>query len=222
MNRYLALGCLGLGLMVSPLLHNAYGTVPSNPKIAVIDIENTLSTTPAGKRANDAFEKNRKAKQAELDKQQTDLKKAGADLEKQQSILKADVYKTKRDELEKKFVALQQTYVKLERELAQDRTKLIQDLLKQASPKIEALAKAEGVNLIVDREAVVWADKTLDLTQKLNAEMKKALADPAIAERFTAAGLVPVGSSSEAMTSIVKQDVPHFNALVKAIGIKPE
>jgi tripartite-type tricarboxylate transporter receptor subunit TctC len=60
------------------------------------------------------------------------------------------------------------------------------------------------------------------IVAKLNAEMKKALADPAIAERFTAAGLVPVGSSSEAMTNIVKQDVPHFNALVKAIGIKPE
>ena len=50
--------------------------------------------------------------------------------------------------------------------------KLIQDLLKQASPKIEALAKAEGVNIIVDREAVVWADKSVDLTAKLNAEMK--------------------------------------------------
>ena len=38
--------------------------------------------------------------------------------------------------------------------------------------QIEALAKAEGVNIIVDREAVVWADKAVDLTQKLNAEMK--------------------------------------------------
>jgi outer membrane protein len=60
----------------------------------------------------------------------------------------------------------------LERQLAEERAKLIQDLLKQASPKIEALAKAEGVNIIVDREAVVWADKAVDLTSKLNAEMK--------------------------------------------------
>ena len=37
-------------------------------------------------------------------------------------------------------------------------------LLKLASPKIEAIAKAEGVNLIVDREAVVWMDKSIDLT----------------------------------------------------------
>jgi outer membrane protein len=172
MNRYLALGCLGLGLMVSPLLQTAYGTVPSNPKIAVIDIENTLSTTPAGKRANDAFEKNRKAKQAELNKQQDELKKAGADLEKQQSILKPDVFKSKRDDLEKKFVALQQLYVKLERDLAADRTKLIQDLLKLAEPKIVKLAKDEGVTLIIDQNATVWVDPQVNLTAKLNAEMK--------------------------------------------------
>jgi outer membrane protein len=173
MNRYLALGCLGLGLMVSPLLGQVGQTaVPSNPKIGIIDIENTLSTTPAGKRANEQFEKTRKAKQAELDKRQGDLKKQAADLEKQQAVLKPDVFKTKREELEKKFVELQQTYVKLERELAADRTKLIQDLLKQAEPRIAKLAKDEGVTLIIDHSATVWADPAVDLTQKLNAEMK--------------------------------------------------
>ena len=175
MNRYLALGCLGLGLMVSPLLgslRGAQSAVPANPKIGIIDIENTLSSTPAGKRANEAFEKARKAKQADLDKRQGDLRKAAADLEKQQAVLKPEVFKAKREELEKKFVELQQTYVKLERELAADRTKLIQDLLKQAEPLIAKIAKAEGVHLIIDQSATVWADPTVDLTAKLKAEMK--------------------------------------------------
>lgn len=172
MKRYLALGCLGLGLMVSPLLTGmSTGAVPA-PKIGVIDLDNTLSQTPAGKRANDAFEKTRKSKQSELDKKQEELKKADADLDKQKTVLKPEAYTQKRQELEKKFVELQQVYVKLERDLATERTKLIQDLLKQASPKIEALAKAEGVNIIVDREAVVWADKAVDLTSKLNEQMK--------------------------------------------------
>jgi outer membrane protein len=173
MNRYLALGCLGLGLMVSPLLSSpATSAVPANPKIGVIDIEDTLSTTPAGKRANDAFEKTRKSKQAELDKRQEDLKKADADLDKQKTVLKPEMYAAKRQELEKKFVDLQQTYVKLERELASDRTKLIQGLLKQAEPLIAKIAKAEGVHLIIDQSATVWADPTVDLTAKLKAEMK--------------------------------------------------
>jgi outer membrane protein len=159
--------------MVSPLLGQpAGGAVPANPKIGLIDIDNTLTTTPAGKRANDEFEKTRKAKQAELDKHKDELKRAEADLEKQKAVLKPDVFQAKYEDLQKQAVALQETYMKLERELAESRTKLIQDLLKQASPKIEAIAKAEGVSLIVDREAVVWADPAIDLTPKLNAQMK--------------------------------------------------
>jgi len=172
MNRFGALACLGIGLMVSPLLSGMATSAVPAPKIGVIDIDSTLSTTGAGKRANDAFEKTRKSKQIELDKKQEELKKADADLDKQKAVLKPEVYAQKRGDLEKKFIELQQVYVKLERSLAEERAKLIQDLLKQASPKIEAIAKAEGVNIILDREAVVWADKSVDLTALLNAQMK--------------------------------------------------
>jgi outer membrane protein len=169
----IALACLGLGLIASPLLqHDATSAVPANPKLGIIDIEDTLSSTPAGKRANDEFEKKRKGKQDALDKKQDELKKADADLSKQQAVLKPDVYAQKRQDLEKNFVDLQQTYVKLERELATDRTKLIQDLLKKAEPIIEKIGKAEGVSIILDRSATVWADPAVDLTPKLKAEMK--------------------------------------------------
>lgn len=172
MNRYVAIGCLGIGLMVSPLLNIGRTAVPPNPKIAIIDIENTLSTTPAGKRANEQFEKIRKAKQADLDKRQNALRQQGKDLEKQQAVLKPDVFKQKREELQKKVIELQETYMKLERELAADRTKLIQDLLKKAEPIIKELAKKEGVHLIIDQSATIWADPAVDLTQQLNAQMK--------------------------------------------------
>lgn len=172
MNRFGALACLGIGLMVSPLLAGMATSAVPAPKVGVIDIDSTLSTTPAGKRANDAFEKTRKTKQAELDRKQEELKKADADLDKQKAVLKPEVYAQKRQDLEKRFIELQQVYVKLERSLAEERAKLIQDLLKQASPKIEAIAKAEGVNIILDREAVVWADRSVDLTATLNAQMK--------------------------------------------------
>lgn len=177
MNRFvarsLALGCLGIGLMVSPLLGGGFatGAVPV-AKIGVIDIERTLYETPAGKRANEQFEKTRKDKQSELDKRQTELKKLDADLSKQASVLKPEVLQQRRGELEKKFVELQQLYVKLERDLAGERTKLVQELLKKANPLVQEIAKAEGVTLIVDQNAVVWSDPSVDLTAKLNAKMK--------------------------------------------------
>ena len=150
----------------------ADGAAGGSTKIGIIDIERTLYETPAGKRASAAFDKTRQTKQAELDKQQKQLQQDAADLDKQASMYKPDVLKQKRDELEKKFVDLQQLYMKLERDLAGERANLIQDLLKQASPIIEDIAKQEGVDLIVDQSAVLWADKKIDLTEKLNAKMK--------------------------------------------------
>ena len=101
MNRYVALGCLGVGLMVSPLLAgNGNSAVPANPKIGIINIEDTLSNTPAGKRANEAFDKTRKTKQGMLDKQQEEIKKADADLVKQKSVMKPEMFESKRQELE--------------------------------------------------------------------------------------------------------------------------
>jgi outer membrane protein len=177
MNRLAAIACLGLGLAASPVLNHLLSTPvadagPANVKVGVIDLERTLYETPAGKKASDAFDKTRKAKQDELDKKQKDLQKAAADLDKQAAVLKPDVLKTKRDALEKKFVDVQQLYVKLERDLATERTKLIQDLLKKASPIVQDIAKTEGVHIIVDQSAVVWADPSVDLTAKLNAKMK--------------------------------------------------
>ena len=52
--------------------------------------------------------------------------------------------------------------------------------------------------------------------------MRKALADPAVADRLAGAGLVPVGGTPDAMTQSLRQDVPRFAELVKKIGIKPE
>jgi outer membrane protein len=159
--------------MVSPLLGGiGRSAVPANPKIAVVDVDNTLSTTPAGKRAREAFEKTRKAKQAALDKEQEELKRADADLVKRKAVLKPEMFDAERQALEKKFIELQQTYVKLERELAQDQAKLVQDLFEQARPKIALIAKAEGVTVVIDKGQTIYADPAIDLTQKLNAEMK--------------------------------------------------
>jgi tripartite-type tricarboxylate transporter receptor subunit TctC len=60
------------------------------------------------------------------------------------------------------------------------------------------------------------------IVARLNAEMKKALADPGTAEKLVAAGLEPTAGSSDAMAATVAQDVARFGALVKQIGIKPE
>jgi tripartite-type tricarboxylate transporter receptor subunit TctC len=60
------------------------------------------------------------------------------------------------------------------------------------------------------------------IVARLNSEMTKALAQPAVAERLAGAGLIPTGGTPEAMAASLKDDVAKFATLVKSIGIKPE
>ena len=60
------------------------------------------------------------------------------------------------------------------------------------------------------------------IVNKLNAEIRKALAQKDIIDRLSGAGLDATGSSPEEMADTVKRDVARFGVLVKAIGIEPE
>src|SRR4051794_7361471 len=132
MNRYLALGALGLGLMVSPLLSRiATGTVPQQPKIGIIDIEKTMSETPAGKRAAKKFEDARKTKQDDLDKKKKEFLKANEEFAKSKNVLKPEVAQKKQEELEKAYAELGKHAATLERELVVENAKMAQELMKQ-------------------------------------------------------------------------------------------
>jgi tripartite-type tricarboxylate transporter receptor subunit TctC len=60
------------------------------------------------------------------------------------------------------------------------------------------------------------------IVNKLNAEIRKALAQKDVIERLAGAGLEATGSSPEEMTETVRRDIARFGALVKTIGIEPE
>jgi tripartite-type tricarboxylate transporter receptor subunit TctC len=60
------------------------------------------------------------------------------------------------------------------------------------------------------------------IVAKLNAELKRAVSSPDVAEKLASSGLTPAGGTPEAMASTVAQDVARFGALAKSIGLKPE
>jgi len=92
-------------------------------------------------------------------------------------------------------------------------------------PDVPTMAEAGASNdiLLPTYFALLAPPKTPQaIIARLNDAMKAALADPVVAERLAAAGLVSVGGTPEAMAASIRQDLPRFAALVKSIGIKPE
>ena len=56
----------------------------------------------------------------------------------------------------------------------------------------------------------------------LNREVSKALADPTVKERLIGLGLIPVGSTSDEMSSLVRSQLEHYRKVIIQAGIKAE
>ena len=172
MKRSLPIMFLGVALIIAGMVRaDAAGT---SAKIGFVDLQRTLFETGAGKKARARFEKEKKTKQAALDKKQKDFQRYAAELDKQRILLesKPDKLAQRQRELEKKYVEVQQTYAKLERELSEAQAKLIKEILGKAGPVIQSIAKREGYTMILDRSAVLWAADAADLTDKVNKLIK--------------------------------------------------
>jgi len=62
----------------------------------------------------------------------------------------------------------------------------------------------------------------LDVTHKLNAALRKALAQPDLRERIVQLGGVPISNSPEEFAAQIREQVPLFRELVQMSGLKPE
>jgi tripartite-type tricarboxylate transporter receptor subunit TctC len=60
------------------------------------------------------------------------------------------------------------------------------------------------------------------LIARLNAEIVKAMKAPEVQERFANVGLVPLQSTPERVTELVRTGTARMGKVVKAAGIQPE
>jgi tripartite-type tricarboxylate transporter receptor subunit TctC len=60
------------------------------------------------------------------------------------------------------------------------------------------------------------------IVERLHQAMRKAVLAPEVAERLSAAGLVPAGGTGAELLALVKRDIPRFRGIVQNIGIQPE
>lgn len=60
------------------------------------------------------------------------------------------------------------------------------------------------------------------ILDKLNAEIRKMLADPAVKERFAQLAFVPVGDSREQFTAFVKSEIAKWSKVAKDSGAKAD
>ena len=93
-----------------------------------------------------------------------------------------------------------------------------------ALPEVPTVAEAIGGGFDLVSWQGLLAPRGTDpaFVARMNAEVNRALADPALSARLAAQALEPVGGPPEALAGLLRADVARWPALVRAAGARPD
>ena len=93
------------------------------------------------------------------------------------------------------------------------------------TPELPTVAES-GVKELANFEASAWngilvaAGTPRDIVMRLNAEINKAFADPALRSRLQTAGLEPAGGTPEAFAKLMADEAAKWAPIIKRTGAK--
>jgi len=89
-------------------------------------------------------------------------------------------------------------------------------------PDVPTFEQAGIKGLVLDQWLGVFAPAGTPrtITERLNSEIRKAIADPAVRKEFLNSGQEPVGGTAEQFSNLVREDFAKFGRLVKDLDIK--
>lgn len=156
-------------------------------KVAVVDLQKVLKTTSAGKAAQKKFDDLRDRKKAQLEKQDKTLQKRQKDLMTGQQELERAAAELQQkgqapgEDLKKKYADLQEQARKFQadalefekanrtaqEELARREAELLKPIEDIIKVKVEAIAKEQGIALVVNKGVAIYVAGNLDITAEV-------------------------------------------------------
>jgi tripartite-type tricarboxylate transporter receptor subunit TctC len=91
-------------------------------------------------------------------------------------------------------------------------------------PDVPTYEEAGITGLVLDQWLGVFAPaKTpLDIANRLNGEINKAIADPLVRKNFLDSAQEPIGGTADQFAALVREDYARYGRLVKDLNIKAE
>lgn len=138
----------------------AIGCTNEPPQIGVVDVVRVINGSTEGQKANAEVNALIKARQEEI-------KKKAAAVEKLKKSLGSEPSKVKRDEFNKAAVGYQQLVAAADEEVKKKAAGLRQAVLEHIRKAIDNVGKEEKFLLILTTENVGYAQKSIDITDKV-------------------------------------------------------
>lgn len=136
-------------------------------KVAVVDVQRAVMQTEDGIRAQGTLKKLFDRRQQELDAKQVELAKAREDIERQARVLSREALQRRMEDWQKRMIDLQTNFVEYNKELQKRQGELTGPIIKKVFAVIARLAKKNGYELVVDKQAVPYVRPDLELTDQV-------------------------------------------------------
>ncbi|MEP7124804.1 MAG: OmpH family outer membrane protein [Byssovorax sp.] len=156
-----------LALLAAVTLGATEGVASAEGKIAVVNVQQAVMQTDDGLRAATTLKKLFDKRQQELDARQAELSRAREDIEKQSRVLSRQALEKRMEDWQRRMVELQTKFVENNKELQEKQGQLTGPILKKMIGIIERLAKKNNCDLIIDKQAVPYTRRDLDLTEQV-------------------------------------------------------
>jgi outer membrane protein len=136
-------------------------------KIAIVDVQHAVMATEDGIRAQATLKKVFDKRQADLDAKQTELAKARDDIEKQSRVLSREALQKRMEDWQQRMIKLQTDFVEYNKELQKRQAELTAPIIRKMMETIARLAKRNGYEVVLDKQAAPYVRPDLDLTEQV-------------------------------------------------------
>ncbi len=136
-------------------------------RIGVVDSQRAVLESEDGLRVQATLKKIFDEKQRELDAKQNDLQKERQELEKQRTTLKPEILQARAEKWQAEAANVQQMFMDYNRDLQRKQSEMMQPILAQTLSVVQRIAKAEGLSLVIERQAVTYFQPEFDITERV-------------------------------------------------------
>ncbi len=164
-------------LFLSPL---AAARAADPVSIAVVDVQQLVAESKAGKDIHEQLEARKKTFMADLEKQEQGLRDEQKKLSDERSSLSPDDFTKKAQDFDKKLNETRRAAGERKKALETAAVGALGKLRKEILAIVEAVSKEKGYNLVVTRQSVVIANKEADITTEVLSRLDKKISKIAL------------------------------------------
>jgi len=163
---------LAFAMLAAPLSANA-----ASPTIAIVDVEKILSDSKAAQSLQKQIQSKKESFQKEFAAKETELKKDETALMAEREKLSAEEFGKKRKAYEEKIIETRKLFQKRRNSLDEGLNKSMVELRKNIVQSTTEVADEKNYDIVLTRESVLIAEKTLDITADVLKKLDAKISD---------------------------------------------